>query len=1103
MKKTYLLLVLGALLSTHVQAQPTETLLLREPALGRDKVAFSYAGDLWTANHDGFNPQRLTVGPGVETNPYFSPDGQWIAYTGDYDNNPDVYVIATTGGQPRRLTWHPGADEVRGWSPDGKLILFNGAQEIYSRAYHLLTVPLAGGFPVRLPLPMAEKGCYSPDGARLAYTPIEDAFRTWKRYRGGQTTPIWLVDLKTLDVEAVPHENASDTSPIWLGGNVYFLSDRNRTMNVFEYNTSTKQVRQLTQHTDYDVKALNGHGTDLVYEQAGRLHLLNTANGQSNTLKISISPELLALRPGYRNVTKFIREISASPTGVRALIEARGDIFTVPVKKGDIRNLTRTDNVHERFPAWSPDGSRIAYFSDASGEYQLMIQDQKGVSTPGEKPAEAISLGGASFYFYPKWSPDGKGICYTDKRLNLWYIDLATKKTTKVATDAYGPILDQPALEPAWSPDSKWLTYTQLMDNHLRTVFVHELATGKSHAVSDGRGDAISPTFSRDGKYLFFAASTNVGLRTAWLDMSSYDRTVKRNLYVVVLSAKDPSPFAPESDEETVKKDSATTAPATVAKKAAKKGASGKVDEPKKTDSAVVKVVIDLAKIDQRILSVPAPAGDLRTLQAAADGKLFYLETPPTASGEATVNLHRFDLKERKDEVFLSGIQGFDLSADGKKLVYSAPKDVYGIVEAGGKLSPTEGKLTLMALDAYIDPRHEWKQMFNEVWRLERDYFYVPNMHGLDWAAIKKKYESFLPHVAHRADLNYLFAELMGEMVVGHNYVRGGDMPEMKSAPVGLLGADYEMANGQYRFRTIFNGENFNPDLRAPLTEPGVNVKPGEYLLAVNGRPLRSTDNVHSFFENTVGKQVTLTVNSQPNETGARQVTVVPIANELSLRRMAWVEGNRRKVDQLTGGRVAYVYLPNTSSQGYEFFNRYYFSQLDKEAVIIDERFNGGGFVADYIIDLLNRPLLSYWAPREGKAFTSPGASIYGPKVMLVNEYAGSGGDALPAFFRRRGLGTIVGKRTWGGLVGISGYPTLIDGGSVTSPSFAIYSPDGKWEFENVGGAPDVEVEMYPKTTQNNADPQLDRAVEVIMSELKKTNFKTLPIPAAPNRVTE
>ncbi|WP_071885834.1 S41 family peptidase [Hymenobacter sedentarius] len=1101
MVKPYSLLALASAfaLTSRAQTASPETLLLREPALSRDKLAFSYAGDIWTANRDGSNPQRLTVGPGVETSPHFSPDGQWIAFTGDYDRNPDVYVVPIGGGQPRRLTWHPSADVVRDWTPDGKSILFSSSQEAYARSLQLFTVAVAGGLPTRLPLLMGEKGSYSADGKTLAHTHITNATTTWKHYRGGQTGPIWLTNLQTLATEEIPHENATDTSPRWLGGKVYFLSDRQRTNNVFVYDVASKKVEQLTRHTDYDVKALAGYGTELVYEQAGRLHVLNTESGKATALKISITPEVLALRPQYRNVATMLRSAAISPTGMRAVVEARGDIFTVPAKKGESRNLTHSDGAHERYPAWSPDGTRIAYVSDVSGEYQLHVQDQRGI-----KPAEAYSLGAPSFYFHPLWSPDSKKIAYTDKKLNLWYLNLATKKPVRVATDAFGPVRGEPVMAPAWSPDAQWLAYSALMPNHLRTVYVYHVPTGRRFAISDGRSDATSPAFSRDGKYLFFAASTDVGLRTTWLDMTAYDRMSKRTLYVAVLNQKDASPFAPQSDEE---KDAATKPDSVVVGKPVGNRPAPKVaiKDLKGKKPASVKVVIDTLGMSQRVLVVPGSAvGALADVEVADGDKLFYLEDMPAATPagptatvpEPTQRLHRFDLKERKDDVFMAEVNGYALSADGKKLLYMAPNNAFGIVEAAGKPAAADGKLTLTGMDAYIDPRHEWTQMFNEVWRLERDYFYDANMHGLDWATTKKKYASFLPYVAHRADLNYLFGEMMGEMVVGHNYVSGGDMPTMQAGPVGLLGADYEVANDHYRFKRVFNGESFNPSLRAPLTGPGVNVKAGEYLLAVNNRPVRGTDNVYSFFENTVGKQITLTVNTKPTMSGAREVTVVPVASEATLRRIAWVEGNRRKVDELTGGRVAYVYLPNTGAEGYEFFNRYYFSQLDKQAVIVDERFNGGGFVADYILDLLNRPLLSYWATREGPAFTSPGASIYGPKVMLVNEFAGSGGDALPAFFRRRGLGTIVGKRTWGGLVGISGYPPLLDGGSVTSPSFGIYSPDGKWEIENIGVSPDIEVDVLPNATQNGDDPQLAKAVEVIMADLKKQPFKLQTIPA-------
>ena len=1071
-----------------------ETLLLRQPAISAKHIAFAYGGDLWVANRDGSNPRRLTVSPTGEGSPSFSPDGNWIAFTGTYDGNADVYIISVNGGSPKRLTFHPGADQGRGWSPDGKKVLFlSGMTSATQRYPKLFTVSTDGELPQELPLPMTGNwASYSPDAKQLAYTTITDAFGTWKRYRGGMTTPIRLINLQTLESELIPHENASDVQPVWLGSKVFFMSDRNHTMNVFEYDGTTKKVRQLTSHKDYDVKNLSGNGSDLIYEQAGKLHILNIQTGKVTDLKISIAPELLALRPAWKDVSNMIRSVHISPTGQRAVVEARGDIFSVPAKKGDWRNLTKSDGTHDRNPLWSPNGDKIAYVSDASGEYQLMIADQKG-----EKPAEAISLGEPSFYQLNDWSPDGKKILYQDKKLNLWYMDLTTKKPVKIATDTFGP---NSTINANWSPDSKWVVYSQRLDNNLGAIFLYELATAKSSQVTDNKSDVDNPVFSRDGKYVYFTASTNTGLTSGWLDMSSYDRNVTNSLYVVVLNAKDASPFAPESDEEKAKEEPKPEAKPEEKKddKAAAKPADAPKADAKPADSGV-KVVIDIEGIGQRILAMPVPAANLGNMETADGGKLFYV----TYAQNGPPTLNRFDMKERKSEVFMAGVGGYEVSADGKKLLYIMGGSNMGIVDVGGKPNAGDGKLNVSTLQAQIDPRNEWKEMIDDFWRIERDYFYVPNMHGANWNDVKKKYTSFIPHLSSRGDVNFLISEMMGEMVVGHNYVSGGDFGDTKTVPVGMLGADYEVVNGFYRFKKVFNGENWNPSLRAPLTEPGVNVQAGDYLLSVNGQPLRGTDNIYAFFENTVGKQITLLVNNQPNETGARTLIVVPIGNESNLRQMDWVEGNRRRVDAATGGKVAYVYLPNTSVAGYEYFNRYYYSQLDKEAVIVDERFNGGGFVADYILDMLNRPLLSYWQSREGKPFTSPRASIYGPKVMIVNEYAGSGGDALPHFFRRRNLGTIVGKRTWGGLVGISGYPSLIDGGSVTSPSFGIYSPDGKWEVENVGVAPDIEVEMDPKACVGGKDPQLEKSIEVVLDQLKKNPVKTMPAPKPDNRARD
>jgi tricorn protease len=1064
-----------------------ETLLLRQPTVSADHVAFVYAGDIWIANRDGSSARRLTVNPSVESNPMFSPDGRLIAFSGNYDGNTDVYTIPIAGGQPKRITFHPGDDQVAGWTPDDKRILFSSTRYSTTGRYsRLYSVPVDGGFPEPLPMPMAERGSYSPDGTHIAYTPIRDAFQTWKRYRGGRVPPVWLFDLKTYDVVEVPHGRASDTCPVWLGDEVYFLSDRNHTMNLFAYDTRTKEVTQVTRHRDFDVKSASAGGGVIIYEQGGRLHVLNPETGQSTALKIRVAPDLPYTRPHYEKAAAYVRNADISPAGVRAVFEVRGDIFTVPAKKGDVRNLTQTPGVMERDPAWSPDGRWIAYFSDAGGEYKLMLHEQTGFAEP-----KAISLGKPTFYYSPKWSPDGRKIIYIDKRLNLFYFDMKTSKPVHVDTDTYDHI--QPSFDPVWSPDSQWIAYAKRLDNQLRAIYLYEVATKKATQVTDARSDADSPSFSRDGRYLFFSASTSLGLNVGWQDMSSYERPIRRNIYVAVLGKEQASPFAPESDEESVKTEEKKTEE--------KKDAKGKAAEEKK-----VEVRIALEGLDQRIVALPLPARNYGNLQTAADGKLFYLALGERMHQEASYGpegnaLYRFDMKERKEKSYMERVRSYWISQDGKSLLYHATGNVLGIVKTAEEPKPGDGKLDLERMDIYADPRAEWTQMFNEAWRIQRDFFYAANMNGANWPAIREKYRSFLAHVGHRSDLNFIFGEMFGELVAGHAYVSGGDMPEADRVAVGLLGADYEVVDGSYRFARIYSGENWNPDLRAPLTEPGVNVAKGDYLLAVNGRSLKAPTEVYSLFERTSGRMTVLTVNSKPRLEGARTVTVVPIADESGLRHRAWIEDNRRKVDEMSGGRIAYVYMPNTAEAGYTYFNRYYFSQLDREAVVIDERFNGGGSLADYIIDMLSRPLLCNWATREGKPFHTPGASIFGPKAMIINEYAGSGGDAMPLFFRRRGLGKLIGKRTWGGLIGIYNYPALMDGGRVTAPRMAIYSPDGKWEVENEGVAPDIEVEMTPKLVLAGHDPQLEKAVEVLMQELKKNPVKLLPRPSDPIRV--
>ena len=1068
MKRLFLLVVAFCALG----AQTEKPLLLQKPTINRTHVVFSYAGDLWIAPREGGEARRLTVGPGIETDPYFSPDGTLIAFSGEYDGNVDVYVVPATGGVPRRLTWHPDADRVVGWTPDGKRILFSSSRHSYTRVSRLFTVPVEGGFPEEVPLPMAEQGSYSPDGTRLAYVPLRPAFIAWKRYRGGRTTPIWIADLKDSRIEKIPRDNSNDFYPMWVGDRIYFLSDRNGRFSLFAYDLNSRQVREVVPNSGMDFKSASAGADAIVYEQFGSLNLYDLKTGRTRRIPITLAGDVPTIRPSFERVARSIRDAGLSPTGVRAVFEARGEILTVPVEKGDIRNLTNSPGVADRYPAWSPDGRRIAYFSDESGEYALHIADQSGLG-----PTEKIPLDNPpSFYYSPVWSPDGKKIAYTDARLNLWYMDLEKKTPVKVDTDTYSK--PERTLDPSWSPDSRWIAYTRQLRNHFRAVFIYSLEENKSRQVTDGMSDARYAVFDPNGELLYFTASTDTGPASGWLDMSGFNRPVSRNVYVIVLRKDLPSPLAPESDEE-------------------KPQEAAKPKEPPKKEEtgAAPRVRIDFDNISQRILALPIPARNYSGLWVGKSGILFLAEAEPvTQRMRQTVNIHRFELKTRKTDRFLEAVRFFDVSHNGEKVLYRKG-DQWAVAGAAQPPRPGEGVLRLDAMEVRVDPKAEWRQMYREVWRIERDFLYDPGLHGLDLAAVMKKYEPYLDGIAHREDLNYLFSEMLGELCLGHVRAGGGDVPEIRRVGVGLLGADYRIENGRYRFARIYSGENWNPDLRAPLTQPGVNVQEGEYLLAVNGRELRPPDNLYSFFEGTAGKQVRLRVGPDPSGAGSREVTVVPVESEAMLRHYAWVEGNRRKVDQMTGGRVAYVYLPNTGEAGYASFNRYYFSQIDKQAAIIDERFNGGGMAADYIIDSMRRSLMNYWTTRYGEIFTTPLAAIFGPKVMIINEYAGSGGDAIAWYFRKARLGPLVGKRTWGGLVGIFGFPPLIDGGMVTAPNLAFFNTEGDWEVENRGVPPDIEVEFDPAAWRQGRDPQLEKAVEIVLDALKKN---PPPVPKKP-----
>ncbi len=1094
MKTAPLFLALILLVATAMQGQGP--LLMQNPTLNASHIVFAYGGELWSVSREGGTAVQLTNGPGQKLAPRFSPDGRWIAFTAQYSGNFNVYVMPAEGGESRQLTYGPGPDRVEGWTPDGKNVLFKSPLQSYSPRYEqLYIVPVAGGLERPLPLPMGYQGCYSPDGSRLAYTPLpRELFFVgdplvhayWAHYHGGLAPQVWLANLADSTVVKVPHENASDFNPIWIGNKVYFLSARTEPITLYAYDTDAKTVTRLIENHGMDIMSASAGPGAIVYEQFGSLHLYNLANGQEREIHVVINGGFPEVRPHFAKVADNVLNAAISPTGVRAVFEAHGEILTVPAKKGDARNLTNSPAIADRSPAWSPDGKSIAYFSDASGEYALHVKDQDGMGA-----ARVIALNGTrSYYFEPLWSPDSKKITYTDNHLNLWYVDLDHPTPKKIGTDTYFTF--QHGMNPAWSPDSRWIAYSKVLGNHMRAVFVYSLDSGRSTQITDGLSDARYAAFDKGGKYLYFTASTNSGPTEVLLDMSSQGHDVKRSVYLAVLRKSDPSPLRPESDEEHV------AAPATASAGEPAKSPAGKASA--KAENPAPGVQMDFDGIQQRILALPLPAANYVALSTGKEGELFLQQAEAEAGLEdqGPLTFLKFTLSDRKVVPLASGINDIKLSFNGEQYLFRQEKN-WGIASTSAPLKPGEGLLNTDAMEVFVNPREEWKQMYHEVWRIERDYFYASNYDGLDIAAAEKQYSAFLPGIVSREDLNYLFREMLGKLSVGHMFAQGGDVPKVTPVSVGLLGADYSVENGRYRFAKIYSGENWNPHLRAPLTEPGIEVKPGDYLLAVNGRELPGNDNVYSFFLDTASKQVVLKVGPSADGSQSHEVTVVPGADDMSLRFRDWIRGNIDKINQLSGGRIAYVYLPDTATGGYTYFNRYFFAQVGKQAVIIDDRFNSGGQAADYIISILQRKLWNYWYTPNGEVATEPGLAIFGLKAMLINQYAGSGGDLIPWFFHHVGLGPLIGERTWGGEVGITGYPDLIDGGSVTAPNLAFFTTQGHWGIENEGVSPDLEVEMDPAAWRQHHDPQLEKAVQVLLQDLKQHPLPQPQVPPFPS----
>lgn len=1072
------LLAVATLLLASLPARAVDldnTRMLRMPAVSADHIAFVYAHDLWLANRDGSAARRLTSHPGIETNPRFSPDGRTLAFSAQYDGNIDVFIVPVEGGEPRRLTWHPDPDQVQGFTPDGGEVLFISQRAVHTNRYsQLFTVAITGGFPKQLEIPNAAQASYSPDGRKIAYLPVGQRSNQWKNYRGGTTSRIWIYDIADHSIEEVPQPpgRCNDSDPVWIDGTLYFRSDRDGEFNLYSFGPDASSVRRLTQHEDFPVLSVTSGGGALIYEQAAVLHLFDPTAGQVHHLNVGVAADLAEARPRYASDPQFLRSFHLSPSGARLALGYRGEIVTVPAEKGHPRNLTQSPGAHERSPVWSPDGSQIAYVSDASGEYELRIEDQDGKGEVHRYP-----LDGAGFYEDLHWAPDGEKISFTDNSWSLYWIDLTSGSQegtiTRISSEPYyGPIK---TLHHNWSPDSRWLVYTRNSASSFQTAHLYSLDDGQSHAITDGLSDIGEPVFDAGGKYIWLTASTDSGPVRQWFAQSNADDTFTNDLYLMVLSKDEKSPLAQESDEEegSTEDDSDDSDD--------DHGEEG--EDSKEGSDAPPPVNIDLDGLGQRILAVPTGTGSYSSLSSGKEGQLLYLKSARGRTGE-TPTLYSYDLAKREETELLSGVDFFAMASGGEKVAVMMGDTVL-IASTGGAIDASEGRVDIAAVEIKIDPRAEWPQILREAWRMNRDYFYDPGMHGADWPAMWERYSAFLPDLAVRSDLNRLIQWMSSELSVGHHFVFGGDtLTDLDPVAGGLLGADYEIDHGRYRFAKVFGGLNWNPDLRSPLTEPGVNVKAGEYLLQVEGRDLLGPENLYSRFENTAGKIVEITVGLHPDGRDSRTVQVTPIADEGALRNRDWVEGNLKRVTEATDGRVAYVYVPDTAGRGHTYFKRYFYPQAQREAIIVDERHNGGGSVADYYIDILRRPFISYWATRYGNDLESPISAIHGPKVMLIDETAGSGGDLLPWMFHKLEIGTLVGKRTWGGLVGILGFPILMDGGFVTAPNIAIWTPEG-FVVENVGVPPDIEVEQLPSEVIQGRDPQLEKAIEIALEQLE------------------
>jgi tricorn protease len=1102
---------------SHVSAQklPDTTLLLRFPTTNGTQIVFCYAGELYTVGKDGGIARRLTSGPGYTSFARFSPDGMQIAFTSEYDGNREVYAMPAEGGVPKRLTTSAtlGRDDVSdrmgpnnivmGWENTKPLVVFRSRMRSFDDFIgSLFTVGLDAELPQQLPVPRGGFVSFSPDDSKMAYNRVFREFRTWKHYRGGMADDIWIYDFKTGTTENLTNNPAQDICPMWGPENkIYFSSDRDNRMNLFVVDLGTKETRQLTHFTDFDIKFPSIGKDSIVFEQAGHIWRYDLATGQASPVPIDIKEDFDSGRGGLVDASKHIESVNLAPDGERTIVVGRGDLFSVPAKNGTPRDLSKSSGAHERDAVWSPDGKWIAYNSDVTGENELYIRSQDGKGEPVQ-----VTSGADTYYYAPKWSPDSKKLLWSDRLQRLRYVDVTTKAVTLVDQDKYGEIQGY-----NWSPDSQWITWARPEQNEMPRVYLYSLANKQQTAVTDSWYGSGEPVFSDDGKYLLLSSARDFKPSFGDQEFANVYRDMQR-VYLITLAKDIPNPLAPKSDEvgkAKEKREKEKGKEAEEKKPEEKKDAKKEEEKPKKP----VVVKVDTDGIQNRIVGLEITPGNYRNLRMLDDNRIFYLrrtvgdevgeeEQDPFGEKDKKSHLCVYNVDDRKETV-LGDANNYQITFDGKKMLVKIKKD-YAIIDVPkDKLETKDHEHKIEGLDMQLDRRAEWRQIYFECWRQMRDFFYSPTMNGIDWKAMRDKYAALLPFVNHRNDLTYLLGELIGELNNGHAYVGGGERPETPRIKLGLLGAEFsrDPVTRAYRIERILPGENWDKKTRSPLTDVGVNVKPGDYVLAINNTPVASLPNLYNALIGTAGKQVILRVNSKPTEAGARDVTVVPTENEAPLYYFDWVQKNIDYVNKKTGGEVGYLHIPDMGQPGLNQFTKLYFPQIRKHALIVDVRGNGGGFVSPLVIERLRRALIMVGMARNSMPQTDPPQTFVGPMVTLINEFSASDGDIFPYRFKALGLGKLIGKRTWGGVIGIREPLPLADGGQFFRPEFAPYSKDGKeWLVEGHGVDPDIVVDNDPGKEFKGEDQQLDRAIQEIQEELKAKRYELPPPPPWPNR---